>query len=360
MISNKKHTVSILCPSYNHQRFIGAFIDSVLAQTCPNWELIIVDDCSSDNNVGVIQSYNDSRIKVLRHPFNMGINCAINTAFENSMGDIVTLIASDDLLMPDFVNSVIREFDAHADAGVIYFDLQLMDSNGEILTDQILKNLRVGTNELLRTLFMNENCLLSPGMSIRRNVFERVYPLQAPLAHNHDYKLHIDLLLQTNAYISDNVLLQYRRPSVTSGLSFTTPRSVRGRKLEEYILMDSFLQIKTVDKLRAIFGDDLLHEFGNMENRFIQYYLGMLALHSDRKYKQIWGYNQVTDFLKSQKNYDALNQKYGFCYQDFLNIVDNFKPGVTYTKYIKYKRLFNMAVVMFACLLVITILLAFK
>lgn len=355
-----KTTVSILCPSYNHERFIGAFIDSVLGQSNPNWELVICDDGSDDGNAAVVERYTDSRIKLVRNPFNMGINCAINTAFEHSSGDIVALSASDDVLMPDFVDTIIREFSNRPDIGVIYCDLQLMDENAAVLPGRVLKNPRVDTNTILRVLFMHENCLLSPGMSMRRHVFERVWPLAIPVAHNHDYKIHVDLLLHANACVLDYVSLKYRRPSARSGLSLTTPRSIRARKMEEDILMDSFLQIKTVDRLRSIFGDGLLKSFGDMEDRFVEYYLGMLALMSEHKYKQIWGYNRVVNFLKSHENYMALNEKYGFTYRDFLNLVDNFKPGRSYIKYIKYKRLFNFAAAMFFALALITVLLGMR
>lgn len=59
--------VSIISPSYNCEKFIGKTIDSVLAQTYENWELIIVDDCSTDNTDAVVGKYNDKRIKYLKN-----------------------------------------------------------------------------------------------------------------------------------------------------------------------------------------------------------------------------------------------------------------------------------------------------
>ena len=67
--------ISILCPSFNHQRFIAEHIKSVLNQSFKDFELIIVDDCSTDDNVAQIDKFSDPRIKLIRHEFNFR-NCA--------------------------------------------------------------------------------------------------------------------------------------------------------------------------------------------------------------------------------------------------------------------------------------------
>ena len=64
--------VSIIMPSYNTEQYISDSIKSVLAQTYKNWELIIVDDCSTDNSIDVIKSFNDPRIKILHNEKNLG------------------------------------------------------------------------------------------------------------------------------------------------------------------------------------------------------------------------------------------------------------------------------------------------
>ena len=90
--------ISVITPSFNHERFVGFFIESVLAQTFEDFELIIVDDCSNDNNINEILKYKDSRIKLVQHEYNKGINATLNTAFENSSGDLLVFCASDDML----------------------------------------------------------------------------------------------------------------------------------------------------------------------------------------------------------------------------------------------------------------------
>ncbi len=91
--------VSIVMPSYNSERFIAESIRSVIAQTCDNWELIIVDDCSSDMTVEVAQSFAkaDSRIKVLVNEMNSGAAQSRNRALREARGEWIAFLDSDDL-----------------------------------------------------------------------------------------------------------------------------------------------------------------------------------------------------------------------------------------------------------------------
>ena len=84
--------ISILTPSFNHEKFVGLFIESILKQTLEDFELIIVDDCSSDSNVNEILKFKDPRIKLIQHPYNQGINAGINTAFENAKGEFLYFV----------------------------------------------------------------------------------------------------------------------------------------------------------------------------------------------------------------------------------------------------------------------------
>jgi glycosyltransferase involved in cell wall biosynthesis len=96
-------TVSIISPSFNSAEFIAATVQSVLNQSIECWEMIIVDDCSTDNSVEVIQPFveMDSRIKLIRLTKNSGAAVARNTAIEAAKGRYIAFLDSDDLWLPD-------------------------------------------------------------------------------------------------------------------------------------------------------------------------------------------------------------------------------------------------------------------
>lgn len=95
--------VSIIMPSYNCEDFIGFTLDSVIKQTYQNWEVIIVDDCSTDNTVEVVNSYilKDSRIKCYKLDRNSGAALARNKAIEFANGKYLAFLDSDDLWFPE-------------------------------------------------------------------------------------------------------------------------------------------------------------------------------------------------------------------------------------------------------------------
>ena len=93
--------VSIIMPSYNTAKFIAESIDSVLAQTYTNWELIIVDDCSTDNTDDVVKPYlNDTRISYLKNGKNSGAAVSRNRALREAKGKWIAFLDSDDLWYP--------------------------------------------------------------------------------------------------------------------------------------------------------------------------------------------------------------------------------------------------------------------
>ena len=91
--------VTVLMPSYNHERFVSQAIESVLEQTFEDFELIIIDDGSTDKSPQIIKNYlkKDDRIKAIFHPKNMGIPKTFNKLIDNAKGKFISYISSDDL-----------------------------------------------------------------------------------------------------------------------------------------------------------------------------------------------------------------------------------------------------------------------
>lgn len=103
MTSNKMPLVSIITPSYNSEDFISQTINSIINQTYINWELLITDDCSTDETVAVITKYIflDKRIKLYKLKNNLGSATARNNSINNSSGEYIAFCDSDDLWYPN-------------------------------------------------------------------------------------------------------------------------------------------------------------------------------------------------------------------------------------------------------------------
>ena len=125
-------TVSIMMPAYNAERFIAQAIDSVLAQSFQNWELLIVNDGSTDRTPEIIAGYHDPRIKTI-HQVNGGEASARNTALENLQGEYLAFLDADDLYLPEHLEVMVTYLQAHPDYDGVYSDGYYIDETGERL-----------------------------------------------------------------------------------------------------------------------------------------------------------------------------------------------------------------------------------
>lgn len=127
-----KPLVSVVMPCYNASRYIAASIDSVIAQTYRNWELIIVDDCSSDDSVDVIQSYlvKDNRIKLIRNTSPSGSPAEPrNIGIDSSLGEYIAFLDSDDIWTSDKLEKQLSLFQ-NDDYVIVYCDYEVLNEDG--------------------------------------------------------------------------------------------------------------------------------------------------------------------------------------------------------------------------------------
>lgn len=123
--------VSVLIPNYNYARFLPEAIESVLSQTYPRIETIVVDDGSTDNSRDVVASYDDRVISV--HQTNGGQTSALNTAFERSSGDLISFLDADDAFEPEKVERVVAAVRQAPQAHLIHHQMQIVDESGKAM-----------------------------------------------------------------------------------------------------------------------------------------------------------------------------------------------------------------------------------
>ncbi|MDE6142653.1 MAG: glycosyltransferase [Muribaculaceae bacterium] len=126
--------VSIITPSYNCAAFIGETIESILSQTYQNWELLITDDCSSDNSREIINEYcaRDSRIKLFKLEKNSGAGVARNNSIEEAKGRYIAFCDSDDRWYPDKLERQI-EFMEIKGCALSYSSYDICNEAGDII-----------------------------------------------------------------------------------------------------------------------------------------------------------------------------------------------------------------------------------
>lgn len=200
---NNNELVSIITPSYNTAQYIGETIKSVLNQTYTNWEMIIVDDCSTDNTDEIVAQYTDKRIKYIKNEKNSGAAVSRNRALREAKGRWIAFLDSDDLWMPDKLSNQIR-FMENNDYHFSYTNYSEIDTddkhNGVVVT---------GPKKITKTGFFNycwPGCLT---VMYDKDVVGLIQIVD--IKKNNDYALWLKVCKRADCYLLDEVLACYRR-----------------------------------------------------------------------------------------------------------------------------------------------------
>ena len=134
--------VSVLIASYNHARYLPKTLDSVLGQTFQNFEVVIVDDGSTDESLSIVEDYASRypAVRVLTHPGkkNKGISATCNLALEHARGEFLSWLGSDDMWYPNMLETQVALLESDPALGLVYSYARLIDETDEQLSDDLI------------------------------------------------------------------------------------------------------------------------------------------------------------------------------------------------------------------------------
>jgi glycosyltransferase involved in cell wall biosynthesis len=161
--------VSIIIPTYNRSNLLRLTIESVLAQTYPNIEIIVVDDDSTDDTAAVIEQY-AGRVIYIKQA-NQGASVARNTGFQAASGEYINFLDDDDLLMPTKIERQVQVLDSHPEIGLVHCGYYHIDADGKPLdkvcmlpAGEVLKELVQYCFLLIHTPLIRHQCLDQVGL----------------------------------------------------------------------------------------------------------------------------------------------------------------------------------------------------
>jgi len=145
--------VSIVMPVYNSAKFLVGALDSILAQTYENWELIAVDDSSSDNSYLILHHYAqvDGRIKVFKNLENKGVSRTSNFAISQAKGQFIARMDSDDIMYPSRLEDQVRFLQKHPKVIIVGGQVKLVDGGGNFMGDKLFPLKHKEISEMLYT-----------------------------------------------------------------------------------------------------------------------------------------------------------------------------------------------------------------
>ena len=200
--------VSVIMPSYNTADYINIAIQSVQEQTYKNWELIVVDDCSTDNTDKILLKISDERIRVLKNETNLGAAASRNRALREAKGQWIAYLDSDDIWSPQKLEKQIA-FMKENDYHFSYTRYEEIDSYG--LPTNIIVS---GPKHITRTGMFN---YCWPGCLTVMYDAKKIGLIQIEdIKKNNDYAMWLKICKKQDCYLLDECLGQYRRGRVGS------------------------------------------------------------------------------------------------------------------------------------------------
>lgn len=175
--------VSILMPVYNTQQYLAEAIDSVIRQTYYDWELIIINDGSTDDSENIILSYKDCRIKYYKNPENKGLIYTRNKMIEYASGIYLAFLDSDDAAYPERLEHQVKFLDRNIDYGLCGTWSEMIDEQGKKI-----KNLKLSDqNDEIRCTLLFSSTFIQSSIMIRKELLIKYpYDEKYPLAEDYD------------------------------------------------------------------------------------------------------------------------------------------------------------------------------
>lgn len=196
--------VSVIMPAYNAEKYIAEAIQSVISQTYTNWELFVLDDCSTDGTAEIAEGFAnaDSRIHLLQNPQNMGVARTRNRGFDIAKGEWIALLDSDDVWHKKKLEKQLTVASC-TEADIVYCSYSLMDENAGHLSDFIVPE-TTSYNDMLK-----ESVLSCSTVLLRRSILMQ-HRFSAEYRHE-DYVFWLELLRSGYRTAgSKDVLAKYR------------------------------------------------------------------------------------------------------------------------------------------------------
>ena len=318
--------VSVCMAAYNHEKYVGQAIQSVLDQTYPDWELIITDDASPDRTAEIIQQFSDPRIHFFRAEQNQGIAATTANCIRQSQGEYISILNSDDVFLPAKLEKQVQLLNERPEVGAVFSHTWFINRDGgdyNKLNIGFYSNKRNIFNkpnrsryEWLNYFFYHHNTLCDPSVMARREIYTKIAPPDPRFPIAGDFNRWVRTCLRYEIYIIPEVLLKFRIHGKNASGNWMGPRPKIDWELN--LILRNYLEINDPEQLRRIFPESL----GNMEldPEILPFYLAQMALKIPSINYRLFAIEILSDILHDPEKAKKLEQKHGFSHRNLWKL----------------------------------------
>ncbi|HWP31636.1 MAG TPA: glycosyltransferase [Fimbriimonadales bacterium] len=202
--------VSVIIPSYNHEKYIKECIESVLTQTYSDTEILVIDDASKDNTPEILKGY-ENGIRLILHDTNRGTYKVLNEGLSLAKGEYCAILNSDDVWLPKKLELQVHLMDAHPEYVFCHTYGKFIDQNGKEIPGRPMgfEFPRVPSGDILPRLVTN-NCVIASSVLLRVEIARTVCGFDESFRNLGDWDMWLRLAEQGEVGFVDEVLTLYR------------------------------------------------------------------------------------------------------------------------------------------------------
>jgi glycosyltransferase involved in cell wall biosynthesis len=316
--------VSIILTSFNHAKYLRGSIESVLAQTFTDFELLVWDDASSDESWQIIGEFRDERIRAIRNQKRMwptwGINEAIRTIPSENL---IAIHHSDDLWEREKLAKQVAYLDTHLHVGAVFSHVQLIDEQGAPFQEKghfyerIFEQPNRTRYEWLRFFFLKGNALCHPSVLLRKSCHDVCGLYRQSLAQLDDLDMWIRVCQRFDIHVLPERLTRFRIRDQEANTSGNRPEVHVRANNEYHWILQNYRQINSVEELVKIFPEARAYDRGkDTDSDFV---LAQIALEL-RPYSctRLFGLDLLQGILTDPSRAAALEEHYQFGTEEFI------------------------------------------
>lgn len=238
--------VSVLMSAYNAATHIQSAINSVLNQTFTDWELLVIDDGSTDQTSTILQTFHDPRLRLLKNNLNIGLTKSLNLALRQARGEYVARLDADDLSLPERFSQQVHFLDRHPEIVLVGTLAKLIDSEGSLFDYQ-----KTPTDpDIIKFSLLFGNPITHSSIMFSRKIVLDLGGYNEQFRYAQDFDLYSRLVQKHRIAILPELLVKYRRHSQSITLHQNSRQSA-----EDFALRTVF---NNIQQYLAITPEDFL------------------------------------------------------------------------------------------------------
>lgn len=319
--------VTVLMPNHNGARFIAASIRSVLEQSFTDYELLIIEDASTDNSLQVIGEFQDPRIRVLRLEQNEHICVGLNLGLQQARGKYIARIDSDDCWHPTKLEKQIAYMQAHPECGACFTWVDVVDEQDRRLSrnESAFVDLFHAENrprvQWVHDFYTRGSCLCHPSAVFPRAVVEELGGYRNSLVQIQDFDLWIRIAKKHEIHVLEEPLMNYRHALDGGNVSASTPENNVRSYYEMYNVIGHYFDDLSDESFREVFrqeftwGDASTHEELECE-RMLLLLKPVFCGHVGK----LRGMDMLADLLDRENTRLLLRDKYAITQMNFYQL----------------------------------------